>query len=226
MASSEGTWFNRLIRRRITAKLQHPRWGKTQSSSGFTYITVISLEAAERLPEIIQVARETMAIARQPWGCCLFVDLAAEWERDDETDPELRAALREQRWQQQAIDEHLGWLEQEREKKEFLERQHRLRLIEQEGRSVNPDDFAAPDTVPARTEECESKPIENDATADGDVLVVDRESDESEVDDEPSQHLLAQALDITSIITAEAYYVSDSGRAAAIHLMGREPAPI
>jgi hypothetical protein len=217
MAGSEGQWMQRKIRRRVARALDHPRWGSVSAFyGGHGYITVSSLDAAERLPEIVQVIRECLASSRLPWCACLFVNLDAEWERDDETDPELVEALREQRYQQEAINDHLDYLRRRQEHKEFLERQHRLRLLEQDGRAVNPQDFAAPAALPAKP----PVPEEEEDVDVGDVLEKRKKDPPRR---EPSSHPLAKALAILGAVTEEEFYVCVRDRGAAVHLMGREP---
>lgn len=217
LSGFEGLWFKRLLRRRIAEALDHPKWGQVNTwGAGFAYITVASFEAAECLPEIVRVTREAIASARHVWHVFFFVDLDAEWERDDETDPELSKALQRQRQKQEDADGHIRMEKRRREHKEFLERLHRLRLLEQDGRKIEPDQFAAPDAP-----EIEPEQEEDEEDVDlGDVLVKQRKPKAPEP---RGSHPLAKVLYMMGTITEDVVMIYDDNRLGAVQLMGREP---
>lgn len=216
MAASEARWFAEVLSKRISRGIKNRKWGEVDSfAAGGAHMRVLSLEAAELLPDIVRLTREVMATTRYPWQIFFSVDLNGEWLHD-ETRKDIEDAVELQRHIQDEIDSHLEYLRRSKEHKEFLERQHRLRLIEQDGGKVEPEKFAAPESKPI--EMPENKEEDVDA---GSVLETQRRSEVFE--EEEREHPLAEALYTSGVITEDTVYLIERFSAAGIHLMNRAP---
>jgi hypothetical protein len=144
MAESEYVWFCRETNRRLT-KLLGKGWGEEKEAHRWAHsnmhITICRPEDLDRIPEIIECLRETIASARHPWTYFLVVDPEKWYERDMEEiyegeGEEFNAEREQQEWEDRK--------EKERERREFLERKYRHRLRQESGMPANPDEFAPP----------------------------------------------------------------------------------
>lgn len=144
MAKSEYVWFCRKTDRRLTELLGHGwrtekadhRWASSQM-----HVTICRPEDLDRIPEIVQCLRETLARTRHPWTYFFIVDPEKWYERDLD---DIYAAEGEEF---DAESERQDWeyhRAQERERREFLERKYRHRLRQECGLPTNPEDFAPP----------------------------------------------------------------------------------
>jgi hypothetical protein len=206
MGESETRWVKRRVGVAIARRLKMERWGEMDhwvGTPGTTSMTVRSLEAAERLAEVVEAVREVLAATLHPWAVGFYIMLDNEWRRTE--DEELSEALDEQR----EVEELREFRARQKEHKEFLEREHRLRLRQQEGHPVDPEEFAPPDVPPI-----EAVAEEEDAEAedDGDVIVPLHED----------EHPLAERLFVYGLITEAGLFVTDQSKDAAEHLMGRK----
>ena len=198
---SEARWFNRRLHQRL-AKLFGADWGKVDSHAGTCYggwLTIYNLEAAERMPELLQMAREAFAECRYRWHLTVHIDLRAEWNQKY---PELEEELEKKR----IIDEHLAWQARQKIDQEFLERQHRAELLQQDGTKINPKDFAAPP---------EPEPEETDVAEDDGI-------DLSEHVTGREAHPLAEQMNGYATIDEEVLGVSEHWRQQFEHFMGRK----
>jgi hypothetical protein len=148
MAESEDRWFKREINRRLN-KLLGKGWGHISTSfcsgPGNEHVTISRGEDIDRFPQIVECLRRLIATAKYPWTLTLIVDSLAEFERDlediegadeDETEKEFDAETERANWEYSQ--------EKQREHREFLEREYRFRLQQQQGLPVNPQEFAPP----------------------------------------------------------------------------------
>ncbi|MEK7675297.1 MAG: hypothetical protein AAB676_05620 [Verrucomicrobiota bacterium] len=143
MAASESRWFARQVNGRLTALLGRG-WGKVSeyhnSYPGSEHVEITRREDIDRLREIVECLRQLLASARYKWCFWLCVDSLAPYERDleeiardtDEFDAERERADWEYRRQQ------------DRERREYLEREYRYRLRQEQGLPTRPEDFAPP----------------------------------------------------------------------------------
>jgi hypothetical protein len=194
MFESEARWFRRKLQRKLDRFLDSTKWGEVEANgNGFRVATVsiYSLEAAESLRDIIQIAREVLAQMRYGWQVLLRVSLQTEWQV---THPELEKEIR----RRQLIEEELDFEARQKQRRDFLERKHRAELLEQEGMKVNPADFAA----------SEEEITEDDLVAD------------VEDAGEPEDHPMADRLNCMAILTESELIAGESAKGALFELLG------
>ncbi len=199
MLVSEAHWIKRKIFSQLKKLLRSDKWGSVEASEHghrTSTIQINSLEAAERLSEILQSTREVLAGSKHRWECAVRISLKADWQQNH---PELEKSLEKQR----LIDEHLDWERRQQERKEFLERKHRADLLQQEGIKIKPEDFAAPEKEEA------AEPDE------------DFESTLA-IPDEPEPHPLARQLDCFARFTESELIVGNNQRAAVEHFLSHK----
>ena len=198
LLASEARWIKRKLSSHLKRLLRGDKWGSVEASEqghrGGS-IEINSLEAAERLPKILEVTRQLLVQTRFRWDFALRIWLKAEWHQKH---PELEKALEKQR----LIDEHLEWEARQKERKEFLERKHRADLLQQEGIKIKPEDFAAPE----KGAEADLPPEE------------DFESTLA-MPDEPEPHPLAAQLDFVARLTETELIVGKNHRIALEHFL-------
>ncbi|MDB6025944.1 MAG: Leucine Rich Repeat [Verrucomicrobiales bacterium] len=200
MFASEAHWIAHRLQSRLNQLLGGGKWGKVDASEHghrAGCIEINSLEAAESLPKILDVARQALAQTRFHWEFVLRIGLKSEWHQKH---PELEKELQKQ----QLIDEHLDWEARQKERKEFLERKHRADLMQQDGMKLKPEDFAAPDAASGKAEEAEAF------------------SDTLAFPDEPEPHPLAEQLDCLARFTESELVVGQDNSIAIQHFMGRK----
>jgi len=156
---SEARWAGARIRSAIDRALRDKSWGTIDSSlhhaaSCSLHVTLHAIDAADRLPEVIEACREELAWFRNPWFVCLTVDPEAEWEKDADA------------WRESAEDEfedHIAeahdYVERRRQYLAFLERLRDFRLRQELGEEAPPEKFAPP---PEPKEEEESDVLDED----------------------------------------------------------------
>jgi hypothetical protein len=195
---SEITWISRKMEKALT-QLVGAKWGEILESMD-PMISVQTLEAAERMPEIVQVVRETLAASRRERHAMIVVDLDAEWETEgDEWDPDAEF--------KREFEDHMAQKKKIAERKAYLERLYQVRLKEQEGEKINPADFG-PDNVPPAKEKSDEDP-----EPDSDVAVYEEKQKE---------HPMAEALWSRLWVSEKGIYVCPREQAAMEHLMGRK----
>jgi hypothetical protein len=144
LAPAEEKWFTRLLTRRLDDLLT-PGWGHINTwRAGNANIALRRPDELLRLREIVFALHEVILRARFPWTLLLDVappdadeedtDEADEVDEDEDEETEFEREREEWREQQERWKEH----------REYLEREHRLRLQQQEGRPIDPENFAAP----------------------------------------------------------------------------------
>ena len=115
--------------------------------------------------------------------------------------------------------------QREKERKDYLERLHRMQLKQQEGSEVKSEDFAPPEIPPPsavkvveeakETEEVAS--LEPEKNSPANVLKLFGNGNE--------EHPLTEDLYVWGLITEEGVWVLERSVAAAEHLMGRKVDP-
>ena len=198
MTASEGRWFTRRLQSALDGLFGKQGWGRLlPGSAGSATLCISRLEAAEQLPVVVETARELLCATQFPWVVQFSVALN-ETNEDvedpgDESDDEERAIHR-------VVQDRKEFLERQKEQESYLEREHRLRLLQQEGKPVNPEDFAPPEEPKghrAPEEAVEPAEAEHETT-------------------------VAQQLRTHGVITEEGLFIDERGRQAAEHLMGRQ----
>jgi len=175
-AAAENRWFKAELRRRLDVLLGRGWRGRDDQSTswswhdrpGNVHVHLNRFEDTFRLREVVQALRELMAAARFPWSMLLIIEphgnLDDEMDeiaaRDDDDEDEATAAERDRQ-------ERLEYKQYARERRAFLERQHRLRLQQEQGLPIDPDDFSPP-----------PEPEETDESDEGGSAVLDGDDDE------------------------------------------------
>ena len=165
MAQSEARWFAREVNRRLH-RLLGKGWGKVDvrytRHPGMEHLEISRPEDIDQLRAIVDTLRELIASTRHPWQVTLDVDSQATYHRDmdeirdededDDDEEEYNAERERQDWEyrQQRL----------RERREFMERKHRLRLQQESGMEIRPTDFAAP-PPPEKEEEAIAGDVED-----------------------------------------------------------------
>jgi hypothetical protein len=139
MKSSEEEWLARRLRAALDKQFHGPEWGEVAHG----WAQVYNLEAAERLPEIVELIRQLLAQCRHRHCIFVNIDLKAQWHLRDKSwkDPE-----QEKRERDRAEEE--DWEIREREEAALREREHRLRQLRQEGAKIDPAEFEPPPDPP------------------------------------------------------------------------------
>jgi hypothetical protein len=217
MQQSERVWLARCLQHRITKVLEDPHWGDVNDCP---WVNIHSLEAAERLPEIVRIVRAFLATTRHRFRVHLRVELKAEWHRDPDKDPELSDAVHRQRLIEEEVEEQLEWERQRRENRDYLARLQELQQLQQEGAEIKPEQFAPP----PETEEPEEEADQDGQHLDGSTAPEPDEVDEGTLwDDESEPHPLAGRLNCWLLVTESQLRASHRDREAAVYFMRRPP---
>ena len=155
-AAAEARWFGAELQHRLDTLLG-TGWGDVTSypdrHPGYRHLPVQRFKDIVRFDEIIEVTRQLMASSRYPWQILVSAEPHGDLSKDME---EIRAQREEQErdWldrdydAEQEREEYEEFRQMRRELYERLEREHRLRLLQQQGEEINPADFS-PDAKPA-----------------------------------------------------------------------------
>jgi hypothetical protein len=174
---SQAQWIADRLDAALTKWFGEGSWGETRSSEydapRFELdVTLHSVEAAERLMEVVDICRKMLATLRDRWVISLTVDPKSQWQRDpDEWKDEVQRELEE------TISEAEDRAQRRRDYLAYLERLHIFKLRAEQGETPSPEQFAV------------SEEEENDA----DTLDA---GDNWEEDDHPRWHELYTRADI------------------------------
>ena len=201
LCASEGRWFARKLGSALK-KLLGEKGGSVRESIDPT-ITIRTLDAAERMPDIVQVIREALAWSCRARHAMVVVDLDAEWEtQGDEWDPEADF--------KREYEDYLHQKKEIAERKAYLERLDQVRLRQQSGATVNPADFAPEDVPPAKEE---SEDTSAEEVEDSDVI---------DYQEQQKGHPMAEVLWSQLWVFEKGAFVSQQDQAAMEHLMARK----
>ncbi|MEO7934303.1 MAG: hypothetical protein ABIT76_14205 [Chthoniobacterales bacterium] len=228
LRAAEGKWFEEEIYQRLN-RLLGPGWGIPNGN----HVPVRRYADVMRFREIVQVLREISAMCRKPANYLLIIephgDMSEDMDRmrlrngEETADWLLKpfdAAQEKEEWE----NFRKGRLEQ----REFLEREHRMRLQQQGGMEINPAEFAhkeeaipkekiAAGDVPDGVEDDEDfQESEGDWNDDGGLML-------PPPDDETSE--MAQDLGFYAVLLENTLLVASSHdeRENATYFMGEEP---
>ena len=149
-AASEARWFARELQQRLT-RLLGEGWGDitsfTDRHPGHQHLTIQRFRDIVRMEEVIQTCRELMAICRLPWQILIDAephgDLSADMEEiRAQRDEQERDWLDQEYDAQQEKEDYEDFRRMRRELYERLEREHRMRLLQQQGEEINPAEFS------------------------------------------------------------------------------------
>ena len=151
MRDSENRWHAKRFAAVLGQLLGDRKWGRVAKpiAWGFDFkidIEVTTFAGAMRLAEIVETVRALLAESR--FRRCIH--LIVNTNPQDDYDPDEKMTEEEQAESDRQDAEYHARLREERAK--FLERQHRLRLQQQEGAKIQPEEFA-PEAEPPAPEE-------------------------------------------------------------------------
>ncbi len=212
--AAEARWFARELQQRLDALLGEG-WGDVVSYAdrwaGYRHVTFQRFKDILRMEEIVQTARELMATCRFPWQMLVSAEPHGDLSKDME---EIRAQREEQErdWldrdydAEQEREEYEEFRKTRRELYERLEREHRLRLLQQQGEEINPADFS-PENKPVAPKK---KGVEEEEDEDFDD---DDEGGLEEYDeDEPEQSEFEEEMSFVFDLTEGSIWVSEHQR--------------
>jgi hypothetical protein len=217
----ETRWLKKFAERAVGRAIGIPEWGEASPnpSAHQIYFTVQSPAVLEKFPQFIEAARTVLA--RLQHDCNGFVMICLKAPAPEPT-PEQKKL--EEKFQEEQDDaEYEIRLE---ERKEYLERLHRFRLLQQQGTKVSPEEFAAPPPKPLPDAPWERDKDEEDDDSDEDSGSLDVKVMEhpdpppSLLDDE---HPLAGNYRIHFHLNLDEIRFDTKSRALAVYLMNREP---
>ena len=154
MEPAEERWFTALVEEKLKPFIA-PGWGKVDCSlPASAWVKIYRLREARQLRSMIEALRPLLASARFFWEIIFEVRVNCGPDDDDAFEIPDRTIYN-------AEAEREDWEEAQRylrERKEFLENEHRLRLQQQQGIWINPENFSPQLAVPAA--DAVSKPEE------------------------------------------------------------------
>lgn len=138
-------WIAAWLDGAVTKWFGERSWGETRASEFDAErfeidLTVHSVEAAERLMELLDICRKALATLRERWVVGLTVDPKSEWQRDPE---EWKDDV--QRELEDSISEAESRALRRRDYLAYLERLHIFKLRAEQGQTPTPEQFAVPD---------------------------------------------------------------------------------
>jgi hypothetical protein len=206
--AAEARWFARELQQRMDALLGEG-WGDVISYAdrwaGYRHLTFQRFKDILRMEEIVQSVRELLATCRFPWQIMVNAEPHGDLTKDME---EIRAQREEQErdWldrdydAEQEREEYEEFRRTRRELYERLEREHRLRLLQQQGEEINPADFSPGAAKPAAVPK---KGTDEDDDFDDDEGGLD-ELDQ----DDPEQSEFEEAMSFVFDLTENSIWVS------------------
>lgn len=189
-AAAEARWFGYELQQRLDTLLG-AGWGDVTSypdrHPGYRHLPIQRFKDIVRFDEIIEVTRSLMATSRFHWQILVSAEPHGDLSKDME---EIRAQREEQErdWldrdydAEQEREEYEEFRQMRKELYERLEREHRLRLLQQQGEEINPADFS-PASKPAASKPASAEAEEGDDEWEEDE---DQDLDPSEFEEEMS----------------------------------------
>lgn len=211
MASSESHWFVTRLNAALSALLGRKGWGHASChATGVGWISLQSLEAAEQLAVVVETTRQLLCTTRLPWHVHFQVSLRDPADHDP--DPEEREEETEEQAMQRELEEIRDHKKRRKEDEERLEKEHRMRLLQQEGKPVSPEEFASPEDTRLIPAGATAAKVEED----------EEDAEEKEKPAAPKEQTLAQRLWVHGVISEDGLVVDLKTQQAAEHLMGRK----
>ena len=220
LRACEARWVARFVERTITAKLDgHADWGHVDAhgTNRSFMVWIESFGVVEKLPLILDGAREAMARLRYEYYGQFMITLQAPAIEPTPAQQELEAKFRAKcdEWEQE---------NRQREARERLERIYRYELKKQCGQEVNPGEFSAPpqdESYPTPPWENDDEDAEDDDGNSGGVAV------EKKPDPPPAfldgEHPLADNYRMIGHVSLNEIWVISYAHQVFAYLMGREP---
>ncbi len=169
MRMAESRWFAMQYRTRLSELLG---WAKPSGSDmlglyspGGGHVSIKRYRDVMRLPEIIQTLRQLLSECRFRWKLMINVEPHGDLS-DDMDEIRKRHEQEEGDWLCRERDaaqhkaDHDDFIRRRRELYARYEREHRLKLIEQAGGEIKPEDFRVP--TPAKTGQPADEDLDDD----------------------------------------------------------------
>ena len=216
----EARWAGRKVERAIHRRLAARDWGRVEtqdhlSRARHVTVNIESYAVVEKIGDIVQAARETIAGIAPEYTVHFHIDLKAP--RPEPTPAQI--ALEEQFEREQ---DEFNFEKRQRERAEYLDRLHRFQLKKQEGSKVKPEDFSVPPPEPPPAAPWEREDDDNDDEDEdaGDFAIKQKlEPPPSWLDDE---HPLAHQYRMWGVLTLTELWLSgDAG--LVLFCVGRAP---
>ena len=219
LRACEGRWVARFIERTVTAKLDgHADWGKVDAygEDRSFWLRITSFGVVEKLPLILDGAREAIARLRHDYFGTFLISLEAPKIEPTPAQRELEARFRKEDDEWESENRQREWLER-------LDRIYRHDLKQQAGEKVNPREFSAPppgEHPPAPWEQ-EEEAEDDDASEFGDVAVKKKpDPPPSWLDD---GHPLADQYRMMGTVELDEIRAVNYAEHLFAYLMGRQP---
>ena len=218
-------WVNHRLSAALNLLIGHTDWGNiTTSSVDHTlHITteIESFEVLPRIPEIVETVRRFNAALAIPAKPSLWIMLRIPPPESSDALKELEKELKKRRddWESETRD---------REQAEYRNKLNRLRLQEEQGTPIDPDDYSPEEHPPFPQMEdlLKEKGLlhdEDDDQEDENYLGAGLEYKNLSLIEDENVHPLADAYRLSATITSDAIHFNTHNRDIAIHLMGRQP---
>jgi hypothetical protein len=214
----EGRWVARFVGKNISAKLGAADWGNATGDALYrrVIVTVESFAVVEKLPEIVEAVRASLARLRGDYHCMLMICLKAP-------PPEPTPAQKQLEEQFSNEQDEADRARQERDRQEYLERLHRYQLKKQLGETINPEEFVPPPLAPPPEPEAEDDDFSTDDDNSGEGGVAVKEKAEPPANMWDDDHPLAHEYRLMANISREEIWFATQQRDIAIYLMRRQP---
>ncbi|HEY5298092.1 MAG TPA: hypothetical protein VIK59_09200 [Verrucomicrobiae bacterium] len=214
----ESQWVGRFVEKNISAKLADSDWGTAKGDGLYRRIivTVESFAIVEKLPEIVEAIRESIARLRGNYHCMLMIALKAPPPEPSPAQKKLQEQFDKER-------DDADIERQERERREYLERLHRYRVKKQLGETINPEEFVPPPSAPPPEPpwEREDETDDDDNSGEGGLAVKEKMEPPTNMWDD--DHPLAHEYSLLTNISLTEIWFATQNRDIAIYLMRREP---
>lgn len=215
----EGRWASQLLTRAINSRLGQADWGNTSvcGRSRHCFVTIESFAVVEKLPQIVDALRETLARLRHDYDARIMIALKAPHIEPTPAQKELETKFRDEQ-------DEADYERRRRDREEYLERLHRLELKKQAGEKIDPKDFvpsAQTPLPPPPWERDEEDDDDDTGSGSGDVAVKEKPDPPPSWDDE--EHPLAHNYRLMGYLSLSEVWFCPHSRDLAIYLMGRQP---
>ncbi len=214
----QGDWVGRYLFKAISKKIGCNDWGTAEGEGVYRSFTVQihAYALVEKSREILEATREAIARLKHDYVGTFWIRLQSPTLEPTRAQIELQAQFDEEQ-------EKADYERQQRERMEFLERQHRLELKKQLGEIIKPEDFTAPPPTPLPPApwEREEEDEEEDESGFGDIAV--KEKVEPPPNPWDNEHPLADKYALLARLTLEELWVWPHHRDLAVYLMRQSP---
>lgn len=211
-------------------------------------IDLTTLEAAKRLPQVLEAAREALAASPHEWRCSVAVDLRlTEMEMTEQQKKWLRQIEEEGNRDDDDSEDRVNRYRLTQQ--HIIETQFRLRASEEDGDELDPEDFVPPEDirpdagcrgklVPAGTsgeDEQEDNPdfslkpfdeqeqnSDNDDD-DHDVAIAPSPEPPEHFWEDPYRHPLSESYRIYATLTLDTFFYNGNNLATVQQLLDRRP---